>query len=511
MTRTPFSLPIGKVSAMLLYINIIVALLYFSWWFHPSHIGNPILYGLLFFGEAYHVFMALLFWLTVWPRKTTQGTPQASDMTIPVDIFIPVTGEPVDVVRETVLADKAIEYPNKKIFILNDGYVAHKDNWEEIEELARQANVVCITRRTPGGAKAGNINNALRQTSGEIVVIFDADMVAHPSFLQRTIPSFKDPKIGFVQTPQFYKNASLNEVTGGAWEQQEFFFGPIMHGKNSVNAAFICGTNVAIRRSALEQVGGMEEANIAEDFLTSLAIHQRGWRSQYLTTVLAQGLAPVDLLAYYKQQLRWARGSLEVLFGQNPLIKGGLTLSQKLQYLSSALYYFNGFIVLIDSLMPLVFLLFGLQPVAATTTSFALFFIPFMFLNLYTLFLVSNQHMTYRAISFSMASFTLQLSALFSVLTKRKMAFAVTPKKGQSGSFHYLVYPHLVYIGLVVAALIVGINREGMTPSMITNAAWALFNALLFLPFIRAAFQPENKQQIAPTSDYSYKKTIAHV
>lgn len=510
MRKNTFALPIGNVSALLLWINIFVALIYFSWWFHPSHIGNPLLYGLLFFGETYHVFMAILFWMTVWPRKTKQPL-KAADSTPFVDIFIPVTGEPVDVVAQTVLAAKAIIYPNKHIFILNDGYVAHKDNWQEIEALAKKTGVVCITRQIPGGAKAGNINNALKQTHGQIVVIFDADMVAHPSFLQRTIPYFSDPNIGFVQTPQFYKNASQNEITGGAWEQQEFFFGPIMHGKDSVNAAFICGTNVAIRRSALEEVGGMEENNIAEDFLTSLAIHQKGWRSHYITTVLAEGLAPVDLLAYYKQQLRWARGSLEVLFGQNPLLKRGLTAGQKLQYLSSALYYFNGFVVLIDAFMPLVFLFFGLQPVAATTTSFALFFIPFMFLNLYTLFLISDQHMTYRAISFSMASFTLQLSALFSVLTKRKMAFAVTPKKEQAGSFHYLVYPHLFYIAVVVAALIVGIHREGMTPSMITNAAWALFNALLFIPFIRAAFQPSTRHHESISSDYSYKKTIAHV
>src|SRR5690606_7694254 len=120
---------------------------------------------------------------------------------------------------------------------------------------------------------------------------------------------FQDKRMGFVQTPQYYKNQSDNVITQAAWQQQEFFFGPIMRGKDSYNSTFICGTNVVIRRKALEEVGGMFEENIAEDFLTSLFVHQHGWRSVYVPQVLATGFAPFDLLSYVKQQLRWARGS----------------------------------------------------------------------------------------------------------------------------------------------------------------------------------------------------------
>jgi len=217
-------------------------------------------------------------------------------------------------------------------------------------------------------------------------------------------------------------------------------------------------------------------------------IHQKGWRSWYVDEVLCEGLAPEDLLSYVKQQQRWARGSLEVVFKYNPLFQKGLSLGQRIQYLLSGLYYFNGFIVLIDMIMPIFFLLFGIQIVAATTTSFAFFFIPYIFLTLYTLYQVSGFAITFRAISFSQASFFLQLRALGSLLIRKDMSFAVTPKTEQSGNFLFLVYPHLLYIAVTLGAGTFAAIREGFSPSVVTNMAWALFNIVMFVPFINSSF-----------------------
>ncbi len=307
--------------------------------------------------------------------------------------------------------------------------------------------------------------------------------------MNQMIYLFQDQKIGFVQSPQYYKNFSKNIVTGSSWEQQEFFFGPIMEGKDKHNSAFICGTNFAVRRQALLQVGGMCEDNIAEDFLTSLFIHQNGWKSVYLPNVLAEGLAPEDLLSYYKQQLRWARGSLEILFKHNPFFKKNLSWSQRVQYLSSALYYFNGVVVLIDMMIPLVFLFTGIQAVTTSTTSFAIFFIPFILSSLYTLYRISDGMLSFRAISFSQSIWTLQLSALFSLFMGKKATFNVTPKQAQEGNFIFLAFPHIGYMILVIIASVVGILREGINPAVITNIAWGAFNVSMFMPFILASYR----------------------
>lgn len=490
-------IPSGRVSRALLVINVVMAVVYFSWWIDLKHVGHPIFYALLVVGEIYHVLMAICFWFTVWPEsKLTEGKVKSEkdgkrmlNKNRPsVDVYIPCAGEPIDVLRRTVIAAKNMSYDNHKIYILNDGFVAKKPVWKDVEDLAKELDVVCVTRTIPGGAKAGNINNTLKQTSGEIVVIFDTDMAPHEDFLQKVIPYFSDPKVGFVQTPQYYLNHEVNKVSGGAWEQQELFFGPIMIGKEKSNAAFICGTNVAIRRTAIEEAGGMCEDNIAEDFLTSFFIHQNGWKSYYVPEVLAEGFAPEDLLSYCKQQLRWARGSLEVLFSFNPLFKRNMTWGQKIQYLSSALYYFNGVIIVIDALIPLVSLAWGIQPVSGTTTSFAFFFLPFMFLNLYTLYIASGKAVTFRGLSYSMSSWPLQLQAIKSILLKQKMGFAVTPKQAQEGNFLFLAYPHLLYMVILILCSGVGLGREGLTPSVITNITWGVFNVVMFIPFIQAAY-----------------------
>ncbi len=493
---------IGKVNKLILIISMIMVFVYFSWWLIPSHVGNKYFYDLLFIGEIYHVVMVLTFIHTVWPgaKKNRQLKPYDPQYKPSVDIYIPVVNEPWSVIYKTAKAAVDIKYPHCKVYILNDGYVAGNPRWQEPEKIARDLGITCITRRKPGGAKAGNINHALNETSGELIAIFDADMIPYPEFLKKTVPYFSGKDIGFVQTPQYYKNYWQNEITAGAWEQQRFFFGPILKGKERVNASFICGTNVVIRRKALMDVGGMYDKSITEDFLTSIFIHQKGWRSYYIPEILSEGLAPQDLLSYYKQQSRWAKGTLEVIFVQNPLFKSGLSIGQKIQYLTSALFYLNGLVVLIDIIMPLLFFYFGIQVVSGSTTSFAVFFIPYMALNLYCPFVASNNNMTFRALSFSHSSWFLQLSALKSVLLGEKSQFTVTPKQAQQGNFLYLVYPHLFYIIAGVVGSIIAIGRGGLTPSVATNIAWTFFNISMFLPFIKASYQWETVFNLNPKS-----------
>lgn len=244
---------------------------------------------------------------------------------------------------------------------------------------------------------------------------------------------------------------------------------------------------MVLARQALDEVGGMCEFNIAEDFLTSLFIHEKKWQSVYVDEVLAEGLAPEDFLSYYKQQFRWTRGSLEVIFRFNPLFRRGLTFSQKLQYLSSASYYLSGVVVLIDALIPLLFLFTGLTAITTSSMTLALIFIPYIFLSLYLLQRTSNYSYTFRAIAFSISSFYLQIRALIAVLLNQKTSFVVTSKSAIQGNFLYLAIPHIIYMSLVIIGIIVALSREGISNSFIANAAWAAVNVVAFIPFILAS------------------------
>lgn len=174
-TPSRFAFLGGTNSKRFLAANVLFALIYFvAITFFFEH-GNPYLFAALIFGEVFHIWQIIGFSLTTWnPKKDRQFDDKFARS---VDVFITVAGEPVEVVEETVRAAKRMHYPAFSIHILNDGYVAKKDNWQDIEKLAHHLGVNCITRRVPGGAKAGNINNALRVTAAPYVVVFDADHV----------------------------------------------------------------------------------------------------------------------------------------------------------------------------------------------------------------------------------------------------------------------------------------------------------------------------------------------
>jgi len=469
----------------LLALNLLAAAVYFfvlAFWFER---GNLVLYLVLMAGEVFHLWQVFGYIHTVW--QTNYPIAAEKKCFLPVDVFITVAGEPEDIVENTIRAALCMRYPQFRVFVLNDGKVAKKENWKAIETLATRLGAVCITRTEASGAKAGNINHALKRTSSPLVAVFDADQAPLPDFLEKAVDYFADPKMGFVQTPQYYQNHGLNETTKGSWEQQELFFGPICKGKNRLNAVFMCGTNMVIRRKALEEVGGMSEDNIAEDFLTSLFIHKKGWRSVYIPQILACGLAPEDFLSYHNQQFRWARGSLEVVFRYNPLFSKGLSWGQKIQYLASASYYLSGAVVLSNALLPLIFFYTGLIPLNISTMSLAAIFLPYIFLTVVVLRLTSNSAYTFKALSFSMSSFPIHIRAIWAVALRKKTAFAVTAKKKVQGNFLSLIIPHLVYIALATIGIVIAISRQGLDAEVLTNSAWAAFNISIFIPFINAA------------------------
>lgn len=495
-----------NVPRILLAANLALAIFYFIVITFFFERGNLVLFWLLIAGEAFHVWQAATFIVTVW--EVGYKAPRDDSFAPPVDVFIPVAGEPADIIEATVRGAQRMDYPNFKIFILNDGYVAKKPNWQEVETLAERLGVNYITRRVPGGAKAGNINHAFLLTSSPFIAFFDADHVPEPEFLKETIPYFKDRLLGFVQTPQYYKNNSKNFLAGGAWEQQALFFGPICRGKNRFNAVTMCGTNMVIRRTALEEVDGMDESSIAEDFITGYKMHERGWKSLYVPKILARGLAPEDFLGYYKQQARWARGSLDLLFRENLLFSPRLTAAQRIQYLSSVSYFLSGWVVLIDAIIPLAFFYLGIFPIHTSTMMLAMVFIPYMLMMLYVIQRSSNSSFSYRALAFSVSSFPIHITASLSSLLRIRSSFSITPKRAQAGNFLSMVWLQIFYVPLVVFGAAYALVAAGwiITPAWIANVDWGIINAAVFIAFIKAAApqgehgEPSARDEFVPSN-----------
>ena len=214
----------------------------------------------LIVAETYSWVDSWLFGLTMWKLKERDPPPPPPEGAT-VDVFITVYNEPLDLVRATARGARDIVYPHST-YILDDGASA------EMEQMAREEGIGYVTRTAdwkdrPRHAKAGNLNNALFQTSGELLLILDADQIPTPEMLDKTLGWFRDERVALVQTPQYFVNVPDSDPMGS---QAPLFYGPIQQGKDGWNAAFFCGSNAILRREALMQLGivgyvqGVEQA-----------------------------------------------------------------------------------------------------------------------------------------------------------------------------------------------------------------------------------------------------------
>ncbi|MBV9174721.1 MAG: glycosyltransferase [Chloroflexi bacterium] len=233
----------------LIVATVVLGLVYLTWRWTASL--NPDAWPIsiaLVIAETYSFIGACLFGLTLW-RELHRGEPPAAG-NVTVDVFITCYNEPVELVRRTVKAAQAIRYPHQT-YVLDDGDSA------SMRAMAQSEGAGYIVRTEdwrgrPRHAKAGNLNNALLQTRGELLLMLDADQVPEPGILDRTIGYFQDPRMAFVQTPQPFYNVPRGDPFGS---EAPLFYGPIQQGKDGWNAAFFCGSNAVLRREALMQLG----------------------------------------------------------------------------------------------------------------------------------------------------------------------------------------------------------------------------------------------------------------
>jgi len=242
-----------RIVKLLAVASVLAAVWYLQWLFQPARVGNPYLYGMLVAAEIFNVTSAIGFWWTLSRKNRSSEKAPRHDLppATEVDVFIPTYSEPVEVVEATVAAAMQLDRYVGKVWLLDDG------SRSEMAALAARHGAGYITRDEHSGAKAGNINNAMRVTNAPYIAILDCDHVPHPDFLIETLPDFADANVAFVQTPQYYANHTDSPIARASWSQQAIFFGAIGQGKAAHDSMFCCGTNVVFRRSALESVGGL--------------------------------------------------------------------------------------------------------------------------------------------------------------------------------------------------------------------------------------------------------------
>jgi cellulose synthase (UDP-forming) len=464
--------------------------IYYLYWRATSTLNPQVLLfsWLLLAAEAFGVMNYLLFaWITLDvshpsdPGKPRKGTN--------VDIFVPTYNEELEILEATLIGCCRITYPHIT-YVLDDG------RREEVKQLAESLGCQYLTRPDNKHAKAGNLNHALEKTQGEFVVILDADVVPQPDFLDRTLGYFEDQQLAFVQMPQeFYNDDSIqHDQQEHSWHEQTLFYRVIQPGKNRTNSAFWCGSPSIVRRTALEDVGGVAIETITEDIHTSVRLHSRGWRSLFLNEVLAYGVAPQTIRAFLLQRLRWAQGTMQLYRShESPLSIPGLTLRQRLSYFLSFLAYFEAFQKLLLISTPTIIILLEIFPMQVSGYIFFIHWFPYFVFTIIANRISGRGYFRYfQTEKFNLLKMVTFLHSFLILLWPKPLKFRVTPKSVEDSVYQRERQAMRVYVGILgfitgivlygIIKLLTGLSGQLQLEHFIVALFWATYNgAMVFL------------------------------
>ncbi|RKT46591.1 glycosyltransferase family 2 protein [Thiocapsa rosea] len=482
---------------------------------------------LLLFAEFFIMLHAFGYFLNLYhvlhrdsaPRQISMDeVPELTDYP-PVAIIVSSFKEPLDIIEGTLTCFYNLTYPNKHVYFLDDTrYDRPGDDPEQMRRYREQIDALCerigvnLFRRSWRGAKAGMINDfldfieghpkpgftfhsfeesfALKREKEKYIIVFDADMNPLPDFVDPLVAFMEaNPTLAFIQTPQYYTNFETNRVARASGLQQAVFYEYICEGKSEQDAMFCCGTNVIFRREALMDVEGFDESSVTEDFATSLKFHARGWSSAYLNKICAFGMGPEDLGAYFKQQFRWALGTVGLFrtivgaFVRNPRM---LSASKWWEYFLSGTHYFVGWALLIMMTTPVVYLFFETPSYFVRPEIYALFFLPYFILTM-TLFIYSMAQRRYgfkelgSGIVLQAITLPVYLRASLLGIIGVKGTFGITPKGGSTSLPLIKLWPQILLAAICVASIGWGISRLYFERDAIwavtVNMVWCVYHA----------------------------------
>lgn len=523
----------------MIVLSIMVSLRY-MYWRLTSTVNFESLTDSLFgwglvLAEMYALTVLLLgYFQTAWPFTRKVVFMPADPLHWPtVDIFIPTYNEPLSVVRMTILAAQLMDWPQEKIsvYVLDDG------NREEFKAFCDEAGVQYLARHNNTHAKAGNLNEALKQTTGEFVAIFDCDHVPTRSFLQVTMGGFlKDPKLAMVQTPHHFYSPDPFEKNLNTYHsvpnEGELFYGLVQAGNDLWNASFFCGSCAVLRRKPLMEVGGIAIETVTEDVHTSLKLSRKGYNSAFLAIPQAAGLATESLSRHIKQRIRWARGMAQVFRVDNPMLGRGMSLGQRLCYLNAMLHFFYGLPRLVFLTAPLAFLILDAQIYNASAYMVAAYALPHILLSSMTNSKIQGQfrHSFWNEVYETVLAWYIVLPVLLALISPKAGAFNVTDKGGVVENDFYdwrMGWPYIALACMSTAGFVVGIyrlNSGGADAStLLINMAWSFYNIIIIcasiyvareirqirnIPRVKAALPamvilPSGRKIVCETTDFS--------
>ena len=327
-----------------------------------------LVWGALAGGQALLLFLLLAdsFELaeTIWGRgfrRVPTLAPETDNARLPkVSLHLPICNEPPHMVRQTLDALAALDYPDYEVLVI-DNNTTDPAIWEPVaEHCARLGPKFRFFHlgKWPG-FKAGALNFGLRETAPDatVVGVLDSDYIVERDWLRCMAPHFANPAVGFVQSPQDYRDNDGSFFKRLMFWEYAGFFQLGMVTRNERNAIIQHGTMTLIRKEALADSGNWAEWTICEDAELGLRLFRAGWEAVYSNRSFGRGVMPDDFAAFRKQRFRWAYGAMQIVRGHlggllNPFDRS-LTLGQRWHFVT-------GWLPWVGDALGLAFTLLGL-------------------------------------------------------------------------------------------------------------------------------------------------------
>lgn len=474
---------------------------------------------MLLLAELYgFVNMLLGFFINSEPFHRRSIPLPADESGLPhVDVYIPTYNEDPSIVRPTVIAATQMRYPPDRlhVYVLDDGGTAQKCNdpdpakaaaarerAAQLQAIAARYGAGYLTRERNVHAKAGNINSALQSTRGELLLILDCDHIPTEDFLQRTVGFFlADAKLFVLQTPHNFVSPDPVERNLDTHRhspaENELFYDVMQPGLDFWGTSFFCGSAAVLRRSVIDQLGGVSGRTITEDAETTLDALSLGYKSAYYNRPMVSGLQPETFSGFIVQRVRWGQGMWQIFLLKNPWKQPRLTLAQRVLYTNFAFYWGFAFARLVMLLAPPAYLLLGINLCDTTASELLAYAAPALIASLVsTQYFYGRVRWPFMSQLYEIIQSIYVLQGLAQVVVRPSApSFKVTPK-GEVLSRDFvssLSWPFHALLALTVAAVGFGLRRYGLEPwnkGAITFVMfWGVLDMLLLLGVLGITFE----------------------
>ncbi|MFT3858255.1 MAG: UDP-forming cellulose synthase catalytic subunit [Aquabacterium sp.] len=480
----------------------------------PLQMGLAAMVGglLLFMAEAWSFVNTLLGYVINSEPFFRRSIPLRPGQALPhVDVYIPTYNEEPFIVRPTVIAATQLDYPPEllHVWILDDGgtdqkchdpdpqkAAAARQRAQELKALAERFGAGYLTRERNVHAKAGNLNSALQHTQGELLLVLDCDHIPASDFLQRTVGFFlQDPQLFVLQTPHNFVSPDPIERNLGTHAQSpaenELFYDVMQPGLDFWGTSFFCGSAAVLRRSVIDELGGISGRTITEDAETTLDALSLGYKSAYYNRPMVSGLQPDTFTGFIVQRVRWAQGMLQIFILKNPWRQPRLSFMQRVLYTNFAVYWGFAAARLVMLLAPPAYLLLGINLCDTTSEQLLVYAGPALAASLLsTQYFYGRVRWPFVSQLYEVVQSMFVVRGMWQVFRRPTApSFKVTPK-GEMLDRDFLStlsWPFYILLALTALGVVVGVQRYADETWNRGAIAFVLFWAVLDMVLLLGA------------------------